>query len=236
MPSERRKRPVRRSAVRHEQAANPTPTQTTDVGTAGHPVQTQPDTDAEQGRDERRHQSPDRVERIRQATASATWAHATAIDSPALHPDRWPTLAKQQDARASEHDGQKDLDRSDRRRVVLDGRDSQGGAGSNSGNPSTDPPWTRSMTSVMNRPLPRIQPEPACSVRRLRDTGQPLERLWRGHPQAQGLVTGRLFQPRMCEMSSSALVQSTSQSGKRFRTSSRATRPSRRARAAPRQK
>ena len=54
---------------------------------------------------------------------------------------------------------------------------------------------------------------------------------------ANGRTTGSVSQPRTVEVgASSARLQSTSHSGKRLRTSSSATRPSRRASAAPRQK
>ncbi len=56
------------------------------------------------------------------------------------------------------------------------------------------------------------------------------------NPLAQDVRTGRAFQPRTTEESSSAPSTSTSQSGNRLSTSSRAIRPSSRARAAPRQK
>ncbi len=169
------------SAVRHEQAASPTPTQTTDLGTPATPRMLNqapaPSRDATTAV-----ASTGRVERITHEKASATWTQATDIESPALHPERWLTLASSRMPQHPSTTTRNTWTGPIERAVLSDGRCSQGAIASNSGNPSTDPPWTRSMTSVMNRPLPRIQPEPARSVRPRAAPGQPLVRGGR-HPR-----------------------------------------------------
>ena len=80
----------------------------------------------------------------------------------------------------------------------------------------------------LERAEPRVSHHPRCS----RDLLSAAPRR-----PAYGVVTGRVSQPRtVLVRACSALSQSTSHSGQRWSTSSRATRPSRRASAAPRQK